>query len=300
VVFLPGDQLVAQVEGNLGGTGGGGSGGQDAGNEQPSAAREFVGLRVGLGSVTGLTRRHRKKPRVRQHRGQSRPPTRELSALIALLRAEVAQLKVDRRSHTPSSSHAHAPQADASKTPSSGGGTPQAILQTTSTNLVVTVDLPASMQSEAVRGERVTVEMPAGNTVGGRVSAVSRVAQSSSNSGSGSGSGSSGGSGSGSAGSGSGGGSPSIPVTIALDHPPAGAGLDQAAVSVDFAQQRARHVLSVPVTALLATSGQTYAVQEADSPHHLIPVSTGLFAAGYVQISGPGLSPGLRVTDSQG
>ena len=59
-------------------------------------------------------------------------------------------------------------------------------------------------------------------------------------------------------------------------------------------------MLSVPVTALLATGGGTYAVQEAVAPHKLIPVTTGLFAAGYVQISGPGIYPGLQVTDSQG
>ena len=56
----------------------------------------------------------------------------------------------------------------------------------------------------------------------------------------------------------------------------------------------------MPVTALLATAGGGYAVQEAAAPHRLIPVTTGLFAAGYVQISGPGIYPGLQVTDSQG
>ena len=170
----------------------------------------------------------------------------------------------------------------------------------------MTVDLDASLQSEAVVGEHVTVEMPAGTTVNGRVTAVSPVAQSSS--------------GSGTAGrvgllgavaaerrqrrNGSGIGrqsSSTIPVTIALSgRRHAGAGLDQAAVSVNFAQQRANHVLSVPVTALLATPGGNYAVQEAAAPHRLIPVTPGLFAAGYVQISGTGIHPGLQVTDSQG
>jgi hypothetical protein len=74
----------------------------------------------------------------------------------------------------------------------------------------------------------------------------------------------------------------------------------RALVSVNFAEAKAKHVLSVPVTALLATSGTKYAVQEAAAPHKLIPVTTGLFAAGYVQISGAGIYPGLQVTDSQG
>ena len=59
-------------------------------------------------------------------------------------------------------------------------------------------------------------------------------------------------------------------------------------------------MLIVPVTALLATGGGNYAVQAAAAPHKLIPVTTGLFSAGYVQISGPGIYPGLQVTDSQG
>ena len=89
-------------------------------------------------------------------------------------------------------------------------------------------------------------------------------------------------------------------MTISLSGHPSGGGLDQASVSVNFAQAKASNVLSVPVTALLATQGGGYAVQEAASPHHLIPVTPGLFAAGYVQISGPGIYPGLQVTDSQG
>jgi hypothetical protein len=89
-------------------------------------------------------------------------------------------------------------------------------------------------------------------------------------------------------------------VTVGLDRHARGGGLDQAAVSVNFVQSKASHVLSVPVTALLATSGSSFAVQEAAAPHRLIPVQTGLFAAGYVEISGAGIHPGLRVTDSQG
>ena len=61
---------------------------------------------------------------------------------------------------------------------------------------------------------------------------------------------------------------------------------------MNFAQAKAKGVLSVPVTALLAVAGGNYAVQEAAEPHTLIPVTTGLFAAGYVQISGAGDLPG--------
>jgi hypothetical protein len=89
-------------------------------------------------------------------------------------------------------------------------------------------------------------------------------------------------------------------VTITLTGHRKVSGLDQAAVSVNFEQQKATNVLSVPVTALLATAGGGYSVQAATAPNKLIPVTPGLFAAGYVQISGTGVFPGLQVTDSQG
>jgi peptidoglycan hydrolase-like protein with peptidoglycan-binding domain len=167
-----------------------------------------------------------------------------------------------------------------------GGGSTEA-LSTASTRLIVTVDLSPSVQSEATIGEKVTVEMPDGSTENAMVTAVSPVAQSSS---------SDDGTGSG----GSDNSSSTVPVTVKLDKPAKGGGLDQASVSVNFVQSKARHVLSVPVTALLATSGETFAVQDAFSPHRLLPVTTGLFAADYVEISGHSIHPGLRVTDSQG
>jgi Putative peptidoglycan binding domain len=183
----------------------------------------------------------------------------------------------------------------------SGGAAPggTAILQTSSTRLVATVNLAAGSQSEAVLGSRVTVEMPDGSVVGGTIMAVSPLASSPGSNGGGSG-GSSSSAGGGSPSSDSSGSPATVPVTIALNGHVKGAGLDQAAVSVNFAQAKAQHVLCVPVTALVATAGDAYAVQEVAAPHTLLPVSTGLFAGGYVQISGQGIHPGLQVTDSQG
>ena len=185
---------------------------------------------------------------------------------------------------------------------SAASASAQPILQTTSTKLVVTVDLDATMQSEAVVHEPVTVEMPDGSNVDGRITEVSPVAQSTSSSSSSSGTAGSGTAGSSSAGGSGGSSSPSatVPVTITLTGHRHVSGLDQAAVSVNFEQQKASNVLSVPVTALLATAGGGYAVQEAAATHRLIPVTPGLFAAGYVQISGAGVYSGLQVTDSQG
>ena len=331
VVFLPGDQLVSTVDATLGSTGGTSGQGNPSSpsnaNDQISGAKpEFVSLKQPAGhkhrsgNAPG-TANHRHK-----HAGKNR--MKSLEALIALLQAEVAELRAANASPGASPSHGSsngtnppaansappssnsAPPASNSAPPSSNGQAPSsnsgnpasgssggsatAVLETTSTRQVVTVNLDPSKQSEAKVGERVTVEMPAGNTVDGRVSAVSSVAQAPSNSNNGNGSGNSGPNNS------STGSSSTIPVTISLSRRHAVGGLDQAAVSVNFAQARANHVLSVPVTALLATAGGGYAVEAAAAPHQLIPVTTGLFAAGYVQVSGRGIHPGLQVTDSQG
>ena len=266
VVFLPGAQRVTAVDtvpGSTGQSGGGSSGSGAAGASTGAPPRpEFVSTapRSSSGARSGDS-------------------AAILSALRALLKAEAAQLQRERSSSSSSASKA-----------SSGTAPALALLQTASTRLVVSVPLDASKRSEAVVGERVTVELPDGSTAKGRVTQVSPEAQNSAASGSGPGAtGSSGAS------------SATIPVTVALigHHSPL-AGLDQATVSVNFVQQRARHVLSVPVTALLATAGGGYTVQEAAAPRRLLHVTPGLFAAGYVQISGAGVHPGLRVTDSQG
>jgi hypothetical protein len=298
VVFLPGDQLVSAVDATLGSAGGAGgtpaAGTSGASGIVATARPELVGL------VTGPA-----PPNQARHASNHSRALQTLSALAALvkvetaqLRAETAQLKAAQKMSSAAKSGGSPSSGGTSSASGSSSAGASAILQTTSTRLVVTVQLAASTQSEAKLGEHVTVEMPAGNTVDGRITGVSPVAQSSSASGGGGGGSGSGGG----AGGGGGASSPSstIPVTITLAGQHTGVGLDQAAVSVNFAQRRARHVLSVPVTALLATSGGQYSVQEAAAPHRLIPVTTGLFAAGYVQISGPGIDPGLLVTDSQG
>jgi hypothetical protein len=238
--------------------------------------------------------------------GPSSPPAapkpsdiRRLEARLAHLQAELAKLAAAGKS--PGAGSPQSPggnQPPGSGSPSGGpegGASPTPILQTTSTRLVVTVSLEAGKQSEARVGARVSVELPGGVAVNGRVMDVGRVAQQLTPAGGGENGG-----GEPSGGAGSGGSGATVPVTIALAGHGAGAHLDQAVVSVDFTQAIARHVLCVPVTALLATPGAGYAVQEAAHPQRLIPVSTGLFAAGYVQVSGAGVHPGLRVTNSQG
>jgi hypothetical protein len=337
VVFLPGAQRVTTVETVLGSTGSSSGAGAGAGSGSASSTSVTSAPRpvfASLETTTPTTTTTTTPATTTTPTTACQPTGKKRSsgsggscatnnnstdaALIALLRAEITELqKTLAASHGASggagggtagagaAKGAGGSGAGASASAGAGGGggsgsgsgagaTAQPILQTTSNQLNVVVDLDATKQSEAVVGEPVTVQMPDGSVVNGTITRVSPIAQSSS---SGSGSGSSGGSGSGSSSS-----SPSatIPVTIELHgHLPA-SGLDQAAVSVNFEQQKANNVLSVPVTALLATAGGGYAVQEAAPPHRLIPITPGLFAAGYVQISGPQIYPGLQVTDSQG
>jgi hypothetical protein len=172
-------------------------------------------------------------------------------------------------------------------------------LITTSTDLVVTVQLAASSQTEAVVGERVFVTLPSNAVAQGVITQVGRVAQTSSQS---SGGGSSPGSGGNST---SGAGSApqaTIPVTISLRHVGRLGSLDQAPVTVAFALTRTRNALSIPVSALLATAGGGYAVDVIESTGAVsrVPVTPGSFAGGFVQISGPGIAAGMQVRDTAG
>ncbi len=322
VVFLPGPQLVGTLDGTVGSTGGGSAA---ASLEDPVSQDEFVSLdtattttgtsttdtagsdttttgATGTPTTSGsstATKHHKKLTAAQRLKKLEKELKAEQKALKAQSKAAKKSGSPKSGSGSPKSSGGSPKSSSGSPggtsgngdNGNSGGGSPVAILQTTSTQLVATVDLSASSQSEARLGSHVSVEMPDGAFVGGTVSDVSSIAQSSSN-------GNNGDSGNGTGDSGSG--SATVPVTITLNRRVKGAGLDQAAVSVNFTKQSARHVLSVPVTALIARSGSTFAVQSATAPYRLIPVTTGLFAAGDVQISGPGIVPGLRVTDSQG
>jgi hypothetical protein len=300
VVFLSGDRLVSSVAVQLGS--------QAALRTAVAPAPQFVSLTTttttgtatttttgtATTSTTGIattTMTAQRRPREPRHT----PQPNTLAPLVALLRAESAQLRA---------AEAQLRAAAKSKTPQTGGGTPAAdssggsggsatpVLTTSSVQPVVTVELDPSKQREAKVGEHVTIELPSGRTVSGRISAVSLIAQSPGGT-----SGNAGGGGANTNGSGS---STDVPVTITLRGHASGKGLDQASVSVNFAAARARNALSVPVTALLAIQGGRYALQETSSPHRLIPVTPGLFAAGFVEVSGRGIYPGLGVSDSQG
>jgi hypothetical protein len=85
-------------------------------------------------------------------------------------------------------------------------------------------------------------------------------------------------------------------VTVELDSPAAVGALDQAPVQVAITTATASDVLAVPVQALVALLEGGYAVQVLDgSEVRYLGVKVGLFADGWVQVSGNGLAAGQSV-----
>jgi peptidoglycan hydrolase-like protein with peptidoglycan-binding domain len=122
---------------------------------------------------------------------------------------------------------------------------------------VVDVDLDASRQRLARVGDRVSVELPSGRTVKGRIAEVGKVATKSRD-------------------------ETTIPVTITLSG--RAGSLDQAPVDVSFEVDRARDVLAVPVKALLARQGGGYAVEVVG--RGIVRVEPGLYADDLVEVTG--------------
>jgi hypothetical protein len=159
------------------------------------------------------------------------------------------------------------------------------VLTASSLTPVVTVDLDASLQNEVAIGNKVSVTLPDGSVTPGVISSVSTASSSSSSSSASS------------SGSSSGSGTATITVVVSLSDPKVAGDLNQAPVEVTITTGSVSNVLIVPVDALLAQPGGSYAV-EVTGPggHRLVTVTPGLFddAAGTVQVTG-NLTPGQRV-----
>ena len=87
-----------------------------------------------------------------------------------------------------------------------------------------------------------------------------------------------------------------IEVTVAIADQAALGALEVASVDVEFVSDSREDVLSVPVAALLARAEGGFAVEVVTGgTSALVPVDTGLFAAGRVEITGDGIAEGVRV-----
>ncbi|MEU8123408.1 peptidoglycan-binding protein [Spirillospora sp. NPDC049024] len=149
----------------------------------------------------------------------------------------------------------------------------QPVLTVAGTKRVVHVDLDADKQDLAKKGAGVTVELPGGTTVKGKISRVGGVAETT-------------GSGQDQ--------KTTVGVDISLGNARTGR-LDEAPVSVELESDRREGVLSVPVEALLALREGGFGVEVADGSRRLLPVKVGVFGGGRVEVSGSGLREGMKV-----
>jgi len=151
------------------------------------------------------------------------------------------------------------------------------VLKITGTDRIVAVKLDVAKQGLAKVGDQVAVDVNGGTTTG-KVVDVGRSAEPGKDA------------------SGQSNGKATIAVTITLDDPKAGGDLDSVPVTVHFVKDVHKNVLVVPVGALLALAEGGYAVEvEQNGQRHLVPVKTGLFSNGRVEVSGSGLSAGTKV-----
>ena len=152
------------------------------------------------------------------------------------------------------------------------------VMSATADTLEVQVNLAPAQQGEVRKGDRARITLPSNKVVTGKVMRLGRVAQIP-------------------AGQDAKAGATS-PAYISLDHPQQARRLDQAPVQVAITTRGVENALSVPVTAIVGTSGGGFAVElvRADRQRELVPVTLGLFdtAGGRVQVEGD-LQPGDAV-----
>lgn len=85
-------------------------------------------------------------------------------------------------------------------------------------------------------------------------------------------------------------------ATVTLDDAALAAATEPGRVTVEFDGEKRENVLVVPVQALLALREGGYAVEVVDGgKSRYLPVRTGMFAGGMVEITGDGLSEGMTV-----
>jgi hypothetical protein len=159
--------------------------------------------------------------------------------------------------------------------------------QVTTTVRSVSVPLTPNDPTVAI-GQQVSIELPSGAATPGSVTAVGTPPPSSSSA---SASGSSSGSGS----------NASTVLTVTPTDPAATGPADGESVQVALTVESVRHVLAVPIAALVALAGGGYGLEimRPGGQHQLVGVHTGVFAGGDVQVTGHGLAPGTRVVIAQ-
>ena len=144
------------------------------------------------------------------------------------------------------------------------------LMSVTRTSKVITAEVDAADAAALKDGTAVSLRMPDGAEATGRVTAVATVAATPE------------------------GQPPGSPQQVSVTVVPGKAiGLDGGSVEIKVKGETREDVLAVPVNALLALREGGYALQLPDD--RLLPVDTGLFAMGMVEVTGAGLAEGMAV-----
>lgn len=150
------------------------------------------------------------------------------------------------------------------------------VLHYTGIGRVVTAQLQVSQQRLAREGTQVRIELPDGTAVAGTVDRVYSVIEQPADPGSGP--------------------MTLIEAVISLGDPAAAAGIEAAVVSVVFTAGEHKDVLTVPIAALVALAEGGYGLEVVQgTTTRYVRVTTGLFAAGRVEVAGDGLAEGMTV-----
>ncbi|MFI0354886.1 peptidoglycan-binding protein [Actinomadura sp. 9N407] len=152
------------------------------------------------------------------------------------------------------------------------------VLSYTGTDKAVTVELDTSDQRLAKKGATVDITLPGDETVQGKIDEVSTVITPASQGEEA---------------------STKVEVVIWLTGDKARKAVEKlslAAVDVSFTAETREDVLTVPVTALLALQEGGFGVEVVSgNTTSYVPVTTGLFAGGRVEVSGQGIAAGTVV-----
>jgi peptidoglycan hydrolase-like protein with peptidoglycan-binding domain len=165
-----------------------------------------------------------------------------------------------------------------------GGG---ALLSYTGTTRLVTVELEVADRALAVKGGTVTVTVPGLRPVKGRISRVGTVITAQ---------GAPPDEGTTPEGTSPAASDARIEVTVTVANQKGLGSLDAAPLDVDFVSSKREDVLAVPVAALLALTQGGFGLEVVDgATTRVVPVKTGMFAAGRVEVTGKGIAEGVKV-----
>ncbi|MEV0271671.1 peptidoglycan-binding domain-containing protein [Hamadaea sp. NPDC050747] len=152
-----------------------------------------------------------------------------------------------------------------------GAASPADVLSATGTTKMVAVSVQTADAGWAVRAAPVTIELPDGATVPGKVDSIADAPESEGH-------------------------GPTVTILIAVADQKTLGRLDRGTLTVRHAAQERKDVLTVPIAALLALAEGGYGIELVDGGKStVVAVRIGLFAGGRVEVSGSGVAEGMTV-----